>query len=39
MGTVPHPRTYDAMEGITARHLTADELEGLWSEARAKFPH
>ncbi|WP_419762606.1 hypothetical protein [Corynebacterium coyleae] len=39
MGTVPHPRTYDAMEGITARHLSADEFEGLWSEARAKFPH
>ncbi len=37
MGTVPHPSTYDAMEGITATHLTAEEFEGLWEEARAKF--
>ena len=39
MSTVPHPRTYDTMEGITATHLTEEEFEGLWSEARAKFPH
>ena len=38
MSTVPHPRTYDTMEGITATHLTEEEFEGLWSEARAKFP-
>ena len=38
MGTVPHPRTYDALEGITATHLSQEEFEGLWSEARAKFP-
>lgn len=37
MSTVPHPRTYDAMEGITATHLTEAEFEGLWSEARAVF--
>ena len=37
MGTVPHPRTYDAMEGITATHLTEEEFEGLWSEAQAKL--
>lgn len=37
MGTVPHPRTYDAMEGITATHLTEAEFEGLWSEAQAKL--
>lgn len=38
MSTVPHPRKYDAMEGITATHLTEEAFEGLWSEARAKFP-
>ena len=38
MSTVPHPRTYDTMEGITATHLSEEEFEGLWSEARAKFP-
>ena len=38
MSTVPHPRTYDTMEGITATHLREEEFEGLWSEARAKFP-
>lgn len=38
MSTVPHPRTYDTMEGITATRLTEEEFEGLWSEARAKFP-
>ena len=37
MGTVPHPRTYDSMEGITATHLSEDEFEGLWSEAQAKL--
>ena len=37
MGTVPHPRTYDSMEGITATHLSEEEFEGLWSEARAIF--
>lgn len=38
LGTVPHPRTYGQLEGITATHLTQDEFEGLWQEARAKFP-
>ena len=37
MGTVPHPRTYDSMEGITATHLSEEEFEGLWSEAQAKL--
>ena len=37
MRTVPHPRTYDSMEGITATHLSEDEFEGLWSEAQAKL--
>ena len=37
MVTVPHPRTYDSMEGITATHLSEEEFEGLWSEARAKL--
>ena len=39
MDTVPHPKTYDAIEGIEATHLTAEEFEGLWEEASAKFPH
>lgn len=37
-GTVPHPRTYDQIDGITATTLTAEEFEGLWEEARQKFP-
>jgi len=37
MGTVPHPRTYDSMEDITATHLSEEEFEGLWSEAQAKL--
>ena len=37
MGTVPHPRSYDPMEGITATHLSEEEFEGLWSEAQAKL--
>lgn len=37
MVTVPHPRTYDSMEGITATHLSEEEFEGLWSEAQAKL--
>ena len=38
LGTVPHPSTYDQLDGITASHLTEAEFEGLWEEARAKFP-
>lgn len=37
MATVPHPETYDELEGITATHLDADEFEALWAEAQAKF--
>ena len=36
--TIPHPDTYDQFEGIEAEMLTADRFEGLWAEARAKFP-
>ncbi|SDS71716.1 hypothetical protein SAMN04488539_2238 [Corynebacterium timonense] len=36
---VPHPNTYAAFEGITATPLSAEEFEGLWAEARAKFPN
>lgn len=39
MDTVPHPSTYDALEGIEATTLSAVEFEGLWEEASAKFPH
>lgn len=39
MNTVPHPRTYNALEGIEATRLSAEEFEGLWEEASAKFPH
>ena len=38
LGTVPHPDTYDQLDGITATRLSAPEFEGLWEEARAKFP-
>ena len=38
LAAVPHPNTYDQLEGITATHLTPKEFEGLWLEARAKFP-
>lgn len=36
--TVPHPRTYDQLEGISATRLIPEEFEALWREARAKFP-
>lgn len=36
--TVPHPRTYDQLEDISATRLTPEEFEALWREARAKFP-
>ena len=35
---VPHPDAYAQFEGITARTLTPEEFDGLWAEARAKFP-
>jgi len=35
---VPHPDSYAQFEGITATSLTPEEFEGLWEEARAKFP-
>lgn len=38
MGTVPHPDMYAQFEGITATRLSEAEFEGLWEEARAKFP-
>ena len=38
LDTVPHPDTYDQFEGIEAERVTADHFEGLWAEARAKFP-
>lgn len=38
LGAVPHPDTYDQLDGITAIRLSAPEFEGLWEEARAKFP-
>ncbi len=38
LDTVPHPDTYDQFEGIEAENITADHFEGLWEEARAKFP-
>ena len=38
LGTVPHPSTYGQLDGITASRLTEAEFEGLWEEARAKFP-
>lgn len=38
LGAVPHPDTYDQLDGITATRLSAPEFEGLWQEARAKFP-
>lgn len=37
MATVPHPNTYDALEGITATRLAESEFEALWAEAQAKF--
>lgn len=38
LGTVPHPSTYGQLDGITASRLTEAEFEGLWEEARARFP-
>lgn len=38
MSAVPHPDTYDAIEGITSTRLTQMEFEGLWGEAKVKFP-
>ncbi|GAA1182022.1 hypothetical protein CGLAUT_12155 [Corynebacterium glaucum] len=38
MGTVPHPDAYNNFEGITATRLSQEAFEGLWEEARAKFP-
>lgn len=38
LDTVPHPDTYDQFEGIEAEALSAEHFEGLWAEARAKFP-
>ena len=38
MGAVPHPDSYDALEGITSARLTRMEFEGLWGEAKVKFP-
>ncbi|MDY5785696.1 MULTISPECIES: hypothetical protein [unclassified Corynebacterium] len=35
---VPHPDQYAQFEGITATILSAEEFNGLWSEARVKFP-
>ncbi|WJY69134.1 hypothetical protein CAURIS_11340 [Corynebacterium auris] len=35
---VPHPDSYAAFDGITATELSAEEFEGLWADARAKFP-
>lgn len=35
---VPHPDAYNQFEGITASTLTEEEFDGLWAEARAKFP-
>ena len=35
MGTVPHPRTYDSMEGITATHLSEEDVEQLGRELDA----
>lgn len=36
--TVPHPDTYDQFPDISSSRITHDEFEGLWSEAKAKFP-
>lgn len=38
MPAVPHPDSYDNIEGITAVRLTRMEFEGLWGEAKVKFP-
>lgn len=38
MGAVPHPDSYDALEGITSTRVTRMEFEGLWGEAKVKFP-
>lgn len=38
LDTVPHPDTYDQYEGLEAERLPAETFEGLWAEARAKFP-
>lgn len=38
MPAVPHPDSYDSIEGITAVRLTRMEFEGLWGEAKVKFP-
>lgn len=36
--TVPHPDLYAQFDGISSTRLSAEEFEGLWEEARAKFP-
>ncbi|WP_342318722.1 hypothetical protein [Corynebacterium mayonis] len=36
--SVPHPDSYGQFDGINATRLTAEEFEGLWVKARAKFP-
>lgn len=38
LDTVPHPDTYYQFEGIDAERLDSEHFEGLWAEARAKFP-
>lgn len=39
LDVVPHPDYYNQLDGIRSTPLTAEEFEGLWEEAAAKFPH
>ena len=39
LDVVPHPDYYSQLEGISTTRISAEEFEGLWEEAAAKFLH